>query len=69
MSVTAKFVFVTSFLKLDSALPETYVGNTITGIAFSDFTKSTMRLPGRPTKRDRRDLEDFLDWQANDDLP
>lgn len=30
---------------------------------------NTLRLPGRPTKRDRRDLEDFLDWQENDDLP
>jgi hypothetical protein len=28
---------------------------------------NTLRLPGRPTKRDRRDLEEFLDEQWSDE--
>lgn len=30
-------------------------------------SQSTLRMPGRPTKRDRRNLEDFLDGQDTGD--
>ena len=30
-------------------------------------SQSTLRMPGRPTKRDRRNLEDFLDGQDTED--